>query len=294
MELLVIGADGLLGSNVAATAREGTVGTYHTERPSLDVPLEQFDVRETDRFRELLAEYEPDAVVNCAAMTDVDGCETDPTEAAGVNAGAPGEIATVCTETGTRFVHVSTDYVFDGTAERPYTESAETGPRQVYGETKLAGEQAVLSAAPDALVPRLSFVYGVHRSTGDLTGFPAWVRDRLEAGEPTPLFTDQHVTPSRAGTVAEMVHDLLAMGASGLVHLACRSCVTPYAFGEAVRRRLGVPDTLLEEGSLTDVDRPATRPAYTCLDVSRAEDLLGEQAPTLDADLSAVSESLDG
>lgn len=294
MRVLVLGAGGLLGGNVVAAARRrghDVVGSYHRTEPAFGVPLEHVDVREPDHLRRVVDEYSPAAVVNCAAMTDVDGCESNPEEAFAVNGAAPGTIASICGEVGARFVHVSTDYVFDGTAERPYRETDEPNPRQVYGESNLEGERAVREVAPDALVTRLSFVYGIDRASGELSGFPAWVLARLMDSEPTPLFTDQQVTPTRAGQAAATLLDLTEEGTSGVIHVACRSCVTPYEFGDVLRRLVDAPAGLLVERSMDDVDRAAARPPYSCLDVGRVERELGLQQPDLEEDLSAIADA---
>ena len=295
MNVLVLGAGGLLGSNVvrAATARQWKVaGTYHTTEPSLRAQLHELDVRDTDRFEELIERTEPEAVVNCAAMTDVDGCEKNAERAYAINGRAPGDLAAVCEEYGIAFAHVSTDYVFDGTAREPYDESDRPNPIQVYGASKFAGEEAVVRGHKKALLVRLSFVYGIHCSTEALTGFPAWVQGRLQASEETPLFTDQRVTPSRAGQAAEAILELLEEGATGTYHVASRSCVTPYEFGNVIRERMDAPKTLLREGLQSDLDRHADRPRYTCLDVRRVEETLGREQPTLGEDLDAIAESL--
>jgi len=291
MRLLVVGANGLLGSNVvhAALQRDWAVsGTYHSTNPEFEVPVTSFDLRDHDSFPEVLADHDPDVVVNCAAMTDVDGCEANPGTAHLLNAVAPGELAAHCDSNDVDFVHVSTDYVFDGTARDPYSEGAEPNPVQVYGESKLAGERAVQEASDAALLPRLSFVWGIHRSAGALTGFPAWVRNQLEAGDAVPLFTDQWVTPTRAGQAATTLLNLIAQDASGVYHVASRSCVTPYEFGTVLADRMGADATLLQEGSTADVDRNATRPTYSCLDIGKVEGALGRAQPTLREDVDAA------
>ncbi|SHH68386.1 dTDP-4-dehydrorhamnose reductase [Halobaculum gomorrense] len=294
MRLLVLGANGLLGSNVlcAGQQRDWTVcGTYHSTQPAFDIPLTQFDLRAYTSFEDVLTEHGPDVVVNCAAMTDVDGCETNPERARVLNGDAPGGLAAVCSENDVEFVHVSTDYVFDGREREPYSESAETNPRQVYGESKLVGEQAVAEEATDALVARLSFVWGIHRGTGDLTGFPAWVRGRLGSGDTVPLFTDQWVTPTRAGQAAETLLDLIEQDTTGRFHVACSSCVSPYEFGKAIAESVGADEDLLIKGSMEDVERNATRPTYSCLDVKHLESALGRSQPTICEDVEAVREA---
>lgn len=297
MRLLVLGSNGLLGSNVVARARRSAdcvVGTYHTTKPAFDVELVQLDIRDSAAVAALLDRHDIDAVVNCAAMTAVDECERDPERAREINAAAPQDLADCCAARDISFVHVSTDYVFDGTASRPYREDDDPAPIQEYGRSKLAGERNVVSRLESALVVRLSFVYGLHRGQEQpaLDGFPAWVRSQLLSGESVPLFTDQRVTPSRAGAAASTLLDLLESGASGLYHLASRSCVTPYEFGTQIAEELGVRDSLVSSGSQADVDRPAARPTYSCLDVSKVEGLLGRPQPTLQADLSAIAEHL--
>ena len=307
MRLLVLGSNGLVGSNVVscALARDWAVtGTYRSNAPDFDVSLDHHDIRETGDFERLLERHRPDAVVNCAALTDVDVCEKRPERAQDINARAPGTLAGSCAARDVRLVHFSTDYVFDGEANTEYTESSAPHPVQVYGESKLGGERAVRASHETASILRLSFVYGYHGATGGLVGFPAWVRDRLGAKRSVPLFTDQYVTPSRAGSVAETVLDLLNGRVDGLYHVASRSCVTPYAFGEAVGARLdgtdGANDTdsandrerLLERTKLSNIDRPARRPRHTCLNVARVEGVLGRAQPTLADDLDAIVDAL--
>lgn len=296
MRVLVVGANGLLGSNVVHTGlrREWDVcGTFHSSNPSFEIPLTQFSLENVDEFNDILADYEPDLVVNCAAMTDVDACEHHPAKARLVNREAPGELAARCEAEDVELVHVSTDYVFDGTTRSPYTESTDSNPVQVYGETKLTGERTVVDADSSALIPRLSFVWGIHRGTGDLEGFPAWALDQLRSGETIPLFTDQWVTPTRAGQAAETILDLVESDASGRYHVACTSCVTPYEFGERLAKRSQASERLLSEGSMDDVDRDAARPKYSCLDVTSVEDELGRSQPTLSEDIDAVWNAVD-
>lgn len=292
MHLLVVGANGLLGSNVVQTALDHgwTVsGTYYSTSPDFDIPLTQLDITDMDTASEIIESHDPDWVVNCAAMTDVDGCEEAPERAHAINARAPGKIASYCDESCRNFLHVSTDYVFDGESSKPYSENATVNPIQAYGKSKFYGEMAVREAMSAALIIRLSFVYGVHRGTGELTGFPAWVRDQLAAGDETPLFTDQYVTPSRAGQTAETVCELLDAEAQGTFNVACQSCMSPYEFGEAICDEMDGDETLLVEGKQSDVDRPAMRPSHTCLDVTTVEETLGRDQLTLAADLDAIS-----
>lgn len=296
MHALVLGANGLLGSVVVETLRQqgsAVVGAYHSSPPAFDVPLVQVNVTDIGEVAALLDDYAVDTVINCAAFTDVDGCETEPGLAADVNGAAPEQLADLCSERGLAFVHFSTDYVFDGRSDAFYAEDDLTNPVQAYGASKLAGEQSVLDATPSALVLRLSFVYGARGDTGALVGFPRWVRETLRAGEEIPLFTDQHLTPSRAGQVAETTISLVNSESEGVFHVASRSCITPYTFGAQICELIGGDETLLTPSSMTDLDRAAERPRHSCLDVSKVEQTLGRRQPTLADDLAALEEAFD-
>ncbi|ELY42642.1 dTDP-4-dehydrorhamnose reductase [Natronorubrum bangense] len=292
MTILVIGANGLVGSSLVRTCLDReheVIGTYHTERPDFDIELLELDLRDSDRIRAVVERVAPTAVVNCAAYTDVDGCEQNPETAHAVNAEGPGVLAEVCAERDVSFVHFSTDYVFGGEAEEPYTEDDDPNPIQVYGETKLEGEQRVLEAHSGAIVCRLSFVWGRHGATGDPEGFPAWVLGRAQSGEVVPLFTDQKVTPTRAGDASEVVLELLECDVAGLFHVASQDCVTPYEFGRLILEEKEPSTTgLLEESSLEDVERAAPRPGYTCLSTDRVVKSLGHDRPTVEAAVSTV------
>lgn len=295
MRVLVVGAGGLLGSNVVVKGLrrdEDVVGTYHHLEPDYDCDCRRLDVRDGQRIDRLIADVSPDVLVNCAAMTDVDNCEENPQEARAVNGEAPRQLADRCADIGARLIHVSTDYVFDGETASPYVERAEPNPVQAYGGSKLAGEQAVRESGVDAVILRLSFVYGIHRATDELVGFPAWVRDRILKGEPTTLFVDQRATPSRAGQVASVVYELLDREVTGTYHVASRSCISPYHFGRRIHDRLSGPPDILESGSIDEMDRPAARPAYTCLDVGRIETILGSNQPHLSEDLDVIDSAL--
>lgn len=287
MRTLVLGASGLVGSNVFAAATE-PVGTYHTTEPELDGDLRHLDITDADAVESTIVATEPSAVVNCAAMADVDECERRAAAARAVNATAVETLGQATAEAGADFVHISTDYVFDGRAEEPYTESAAPNPIQTYGETKLAGEQAAFETHPSPIVVRPSFVYGIRPATGDLDGFPRWVAGQLRDSGQVPLFTDQRVTPTRAGQLAETILALIRTDASGLYHVAARDCVTPYEFGQKVAAALGADESRLTEGSRADVDRAAARPRDTCLDVTAVEETLGRPQPSVAADIDTV------
>src|SRR5918995_5125814 len=156
MRLLLTGAAGMLGHDVTAAAR----GAGHDVVP---LSRHELDVRDRAAAHAAIAAAAPHAVINCAAWTDVDGAEADEPAATALNGEAAGHVAAAAAAAGAFAVQVSTDYVFDGTASEPYTESAPTGPRSAYGRSKLTGERAVAAAAPRThAIVRTSWLFGAH------------------------------------------------------------------------------------------------------------------------------------
>lgn len=295
MKVLITGSAGLIGSNVVAAANErgwDVVATYHRTDPSVDVETHQLDIRDADSATSLFVSVDPDAVIHCAAMTDVDDCESDPELAFEVNGTALADLAEAAVGVDSQFIHVSTDYVFNGDSNSPYLESDEPNPIQVYGETKLAGERAVQRIHPNPTIPRLSFVYGINQSNHELKGFPAWLRQKLLSEEQVPLFTDQRITPTRAGYAAEAILELLTSQVTGIVHVASRSCITPYEFGRKIADEIGISTDFLVEGSQEAVDRPAERPSFSCLSSERLAEVLSSPVPTVEEDLQAIADEL--
>ena len=155
MRLLVTGAAGMLGRDVVAAAEAGGHDVVALARGDLDIT-------NASAVRTAVGSARPDAVINCAAWTDVDGAETSEEMAHAVNGAGAGAVAAAAAAAGAHTVHVSSDYVFDGTAREPYSEDARTGPATAYGRSKLAGERAVAEASPRTAIVRSSWLFGVH------------------------------------------------------------------------------------------------------------------------------------
>jgi dTDP-4-dehydrorhamnose reductase len=297
MDVFVIGASGLLGSNVISGLLDRgheVASCYHSTEPEFDIPLRELDIRNTDAYRSLIDEFGPEVVVNCGAMTDVDKCEQQPDRAHEINARAPEMIAKINDRRNIEFIHISTDYVFDGRSSEKYHEDSKLNPIQEYGRSKKSGEDGVLSAHSSPLVIRPSFIYGLDRSQKNptLEGFPAWVQSRISSGKKIPLFTDQYITPSRAGSTASALLELFEHGAKGIYHVAARSCVTPYDFGRHLVNEMSETEATLVESSQEDINRTATRPVNTCLSVRKVENKLARSQPELEQDISALVEFL--
>ena len=278
--VLIVGGAGLLGQYACEEAHRRGLEILATTRgspaPRPGVSWRPLDLRDLDAVRAAVRDVSPDVVLNAAALTDVDGCEDQPDEARAVNALAPEGLAVACREAGARFVHVSTDYVFDGTG--PADEAAEPKPLGAYGRTKLEGERLVLAADPSALVLRMSGVFGWNRASAK-TNSVTWILKMVEAGQEVRLFRDQRITPTYAKTGAQAAFDLADARARGVFHVASRDCVSRLEMGEAVVEAFGIPGARLVPVVMGSVALKAPRPPAPCLVVKKVEETLKRPMP---------------
>jgi dTDP-4-dehydrorhamnose reductase len=232
----------------------------------------QLDVTDVDAVRRALLEQRPDAVVNCAAYTDVDGAEKDRRTADAVNRLAAGYVAAAAAEAGAAIVHVSTDYVFDGSKREPWLESDPTGPLGVYGETKLAGEQAVAQANPAHAIVRTAWLYGA--------GGRNFVDTMLALGaqrEEVSVVTDQVGCPTWTGQLADALVELTERPLrTGVHHIAAAESCSWNELAREIFDRARIDCRVLPATS-EQFPRPAKRPAYSVLGTERADPL--ELAP---------------
>ncbi len=248
--ILVTGAGGMLGREVVAVAAARGIECAGLTRADLDVA-------DAAAVRAAVAELGPATIVNCAAWTHVDSAEEHEAEAMAVNRDAVASLAAAAREHGARLLHVSTDYVFDGAATRPYVESDPTGPTTAYGRTKLAGERAALAASPRNAVARTAWIFGAGRSN-----FVTFVLDQAAAGRPIPAFTDQFGCPTFSVHLAEKLLDLAADDRGGVFHAAASGFCSRFEFAQAILAEAGA------EGEIVAASRaslPAPRPAWSVL-----------------------------
>lgn len=252
MRWLVVGAGGMLGRDVVARLRDG--GQDVTAAGRADV-----DVRDPDAVDAAVRGH--DVVVGCAAWTAVDDAETHEAEAFALNARAAASLAAATARHGARLVHVSTDYVFDGDATRPYPEDALPDPRSAYGRTKAAGEWAVRAVAPDALVVRTAWLYGAHGSC-----FPRTIaRVAAERGR-VDVVDDQVGQPTWTVDVADTVVRLVvAQAPPGAYHATSSGRTTWYGFAREVVAAAGLDREVVRPTTSEEFRRPAPRPAFSVL-----------------------------
>lgn len=230
----------------------------------------QADLTDEARIATVLDEQRPAAVVNAAVFQPVDLCEQEPSRAFAVNAAGPGFLAAACKERGVRLIHISTDYVFDGTRSEPYTEDDCPAPLSVYARSKLAGEHVVLTADERHCVVRTCSVYG--RPGAGTPPFVERMLQRALAGKPTRVVADQVLSPTYNVDLAAALWRLIDSAAAGLFHLAGGSEASWYDLAEEVFRRAGRPD-LLTPTTAAEFAAPAPRAPYSALTSLRYDEL---------------------
>ena len=207
MKIAIIGANGRLG---AALARE-----YGRDFEVTNFERSQLDLGQLDRVRITLAGIEFELLINCAALTAVDYCESNRAEAFLINAEAPGLLAEICAKKSARLVHFSTDYVFDGKARAPYREEDAPAPLSVYGESKLEGERRVLEVSSQHLVVRLSWVFGP-----DKPSFIDQIIQRAREDDVVTAVADKFSAPTYTIDVVSWLRLAIDKSANGILHLA--------------------------------------------------------------------------
>lgn len=285
----MIGGSGLLGQHLVGEAKARGLPVRATHSGEAIPDGIRLDLADPASAVQTVRRLRPGVVILAAAMTDVDGCETHREHAQAVNAEAPAEIAKACALLGSRLVHFSTDYVFDGSSKVPYSETVNPDPLSVYGQTKRGGERNVLAAIPSALILRTSANFGWNRLRKK-TNAVTRILDELRRNEPVTLFTDQWVSPSYVREVARVAFELLDRDAQGIFHVGSRDCLSRLEIGRAVCRVFGLPEALLRPTRLSDVDLKAPRPLRSCLATAKVERFLDMRVPTFAESLAHMKE----
>jgi dTDP-4-dehydrorhamnose reductase len=283
--LFVTGASGLLGSNILVAARDKNMdacGQYWEHL--LNVPgttSYKLDLRDFDSTRRVLGMIKPKAVIHCAAATNVDWCEDHPQEANLMNSDVAASLAEAANSHGTRFVHVSTDAVFDGKRGN-YSEHDATGPINVYAESKLQGEQGVLKAHPEALIVRVN-IYGWNAQPK--TSIAEWVLRELSAGKHVPGFIDVWFCPTLVNDLAEIIFEMVERGLNGIYHVAGSEKISKYDFARKVAETFNFDPTAIVPTRMADAKLRAARSPDMSLDTGKLRQALGRSLPDVGSGL---------
>ena len=247
--MLVTGAGGMVARAVREFCEASGDSVFAYDRSQLDIS------NSTDVFQ-AVQHVKPDALVNCAAWTDVDGCESDAARAYAVNARGPENLAIACRDVNAVFVTISTDYVFDGTKEGFYTQQDEPNPLSVYGRAKLEGEQRSQEANKASIVVRSGFIFGRGGKN-----FLSTIVDRARRNEQLKAITDSYGTPTYGRDLAQRLRELAELKHPGIFHVVNSGHGASYAefAREAIKcANLGEPP--IEEVLTGSLNRPAPRP----------------------------------
>jgi dTDP-4-dehydrorhamnose reductase len=291
-KLAVVGGTGLVGSHILDEGLEREMeilGTFLDRDPGED-HFERMDINRMDDVHDVLGAFEPDVVIQTAAVSDVDHCERNPQMAWEVNVEGILNMAMVCSDLGCPLMFVSSDYVFNGMKGSPYFEGDVVDPINIYGRTKVEGERIVLDASRDNSIARVSVVYG-WRGRSERDNIVLKILRHLREGKELGLYHDQFNCPTYAPLSASMMIDL-AMGKSGTLslfegpearihHVCGRECVSRLQLGRAVAEVFDLDPGHLRSISIDDMGPEAPRPGRICLDVESVEAELNISIPSL-------------
>ncbi len=284
MRVLVTGASGLLGINVALEARQdhtviGLVNTHRLRNAPFKVLTA--DLLTEGRIERLLEETCPDWVIHCAALANLEACESEPVLAAQINTEVPRKLAFHVARGGARLLYVSTDAVFDG-QRGDYSEMDLPNPLSVYARTKLDGERAVMEADPTAIVARVN-LFGW--SLSGKRSLAEWFLNNLSAGNPVMGFTDVYFCPLLANHLAQILMEMLARELSGLFHVVSSQCITKYEFGIALAHQFGLNEKLISPTSVEQSGLKAARSPKLTLQNTKLTQALNRTLPDLSTGL---------
>ncbi len=260
MKILITGGKGMLGR---------TLQKEFADCDLVIADLPEADITDADGFEAFVAGAAPDAVIHCAAMTQVDKCETAKDLAYKLNVTGSANVAKVCANLGIRLIAISTDYVFRGDGERPYSEYDEAGGSEtVYGQTKFEGEEKIRELCPNHVIARIAWLYGA--------GGPSFVHAMLNLADGTrpvlKVVADQHGNPTSAMAVARQLRNILQHPElTGTFHMTCGGEATWYEFAEEIFRLAGVKQRL-QPCTTAEFPRPAKRPSNSKLEKRRLKE----------------------
>ncbi|HOC41390.1 MAG TPA: dTDP-4-dehydrorhamnose reductase [Thermoanaerobaculales bacterium] len=266
IDLLITGVHGQLGRALEGLARRRGLSVEGHD-------LDTLDIRDNGAVAQLIGRLRPRVLVNCAAFTAVDACETDEATATAINGTAVGHLAAACNVAGALLVHLSTDYVFAGDGTRPYTETDPVAPASAYGRSKLAGERLARSADRHLIV-RTAWLYGRGGAN-----FVEAIRRQIDGGAASlRVVADQVGSPTFCDDLAGALLELIDAEARGVVHAANSGSTSWHGFAVEIVRRLGA-EVEVHAVTTADFPRPARRPAYSVLDTSLMAAAIGHHLP---------------
>ena len=301
MRILITGASGLLGLNLALEAAQdhtvfGVANSHAFKTAPTAFQVIQADLLVPGAVESLLEQTRPDWVIHCAALANVDACEADPALASQLNTEIPRQLAQLCAQTrngrtksavtrgGARLLHVSTDCVFDGQRGN-YREEDAPSPLGVYARSKLEGEYAVAQANPQAIIARVN-LFGC--SPSGKRSLSEFFFNNLSAGKSVMGFTDVLFCPLLANDLARIMLEMLAKGLSGVYHTLSSECLSKYEFGLRLAERFGLDASLIQPTSVAQAGLKAARSPNLSLRTDKLAAALGHPLPNISTGLDGL------
>lgn len=272
MKILLFGGEGQLGYELRKRAND-------LEFDVFSPVLAEVDITEREQVGRVVGSVRPDVVINCAAYTAVDRAEEEPEIVFKINRDGAANVAEACSKVGVRCIHISTDYVFDGSFGRPLREDDQTNPLSVYGRSKLEGEDLFQSALGDhGLIVRTQALYGQKG-----VNFVHTMLKLFGERDVVKVVNDQWVSPTWAGWLAEVLLDCARLKVGGVVHASSEGAVSWFEFAQEIRSMavssFGASKVAAVEPCTADMlNRPARRPTYSAFDTSKLTSILGRPA----------------
>jgi dTDP-4-dehydrorhamnose reductase len=261
---LVVGSKGMLGTDLVNLLQRRGLQTV-----ALDI--DEVDIRVAASVKDALARYQPGVVINVAAYTDVDGCESKPEEAFSINAQGPKNLAEAASDTGSYLVHMSTDYVFDGTKGVPYVEEDPINPLGVYGRSKAEGERYVRELLPERhCIVRTQWLFGLNGKN-----FVEAILSQAQKRNTLRVVSDQRGSPTYAHDLATALVMICELGPQGTLHVTNSGEATWHEFACKILELAGLGSVRVEPITTEELGRPAPRPAYSVMDNSRFFEVTG-------------------
>lgn len=294
MKILLTGANGLLGQKlVELIVAKGEHQLIATARGANRLPLQQgftyvaMDITSQHQVHETLATHQPDVVINTAAMTNVDQCELEREAGWNANVNSVQYLVEACEANGCFLLHLSTDFIFDGT-KGPLTEEETPNPVNYYGEGKLAAEKLIINSGIKWAIARTVLVYGV---VADMSrsNIILWVKNSLENGQPIQVVNDQWRTPTLAEDLAMGCYLIAIKKAEGIFNISGKDMLTPYDMAIKVRDYFNLDGSLISKADSSTFTQPAKRPPKTGFVITKAQNELGYAPHSFDEGIEIVS-----
>jgi dTDP-4-dehydrorhamnose reductase len=268
--ILVIGAKGMLGRDLIKILYSTFHSPQHSDWEILEWDIDEIDIREEKKTVTKIESFKPEIVINVAAYTDVDGCESNEEKAFAVNAEGMKYVALGALRCRAKVVYLSTDYIFDGGKSEPYLEDDPPNPLNVYGRSKWKGEQYVRELVKDVLIVRSQWLYGRYGNN-----FVTSILRQAREKKVLSIVNDQIGSPTYTVDLSEAISVLLQSDARGVFHVANSDLCTWYTFGQAILKLSGMERVKVIPISSKELGRPAIRPAYSVFNCQKLKQVTG-------------------